>query len=105
MDLCMVCRQTFQWHVENKPLHEFVREGEAPNIRERQTPTPPVMKGGDPILRLALIKAGVITEANLAVTETWIRQAADQGMMVAVVDGEFKLFSIEEWISRLTVGS
>ena len=56
---------------------------------------------GDPVLRLALIKAGVITELNLAESETWLRTAAEQGMAVVLEEGEFHLVSIEDWIKHM----
>jgi hypothetical protein len=59
----------------------------------------------DPVLRLTLIKLGVLTEADLSEAEVWIRQAADQGLAVSVADGEFVLLSIEEWIARLAKAS
>ena len=98
MDICQVCRQTLRWHEENKPRHEFIRLGESPNIHEREVPAPTPLKSGDPVLRMALMKLGVLTETDLTETETWIRHAAEQGMAVTVVEGEFKLLTIEEWI-------
>jgi hypothetical protein len=69
------------------------------------TPTPPVNSvRGDPVLRLALVKAKVLEEGQIFEAEVLIRTAAEEGLAVVVVDGQFKLLSIEEWIMHTAGG-
>jgi hypothetical protein len=101
MDVCQVCHQDEQWHMDHKPRHFFVREGEAPRLGEVIPPTAhPSTRIGDPVLRLALIKAGVLAEGDLSEADVWLRESANQGMAVIVEDGTYKLVAIEEWIAR-----
>ena len=101
MRICQVCSQTEGWHRQHNPMHSFVAEGEAPRLGVPPDPIPPpTTMRGDPILRLALLKAGVITEPDLATAEKWMRTAAEQGMTVSVEDGEYKILSIEDWIKH-----
>lgn len=99
--ICQVCSQTEGWHIQHRPMHSFVAEGEAPRLAETPPPPQPVMNmRGDPVLRLALLKAGVITEQNLGEAEVWLRQAAEQNLAVVYEGETFKLVSIEDWIKH-----
>jgi len=100
MDVCQVCHQSKEWHDTHRPHHIFVKFGEEPRLAEAQPPTPPPLRMGDPVLRLALIKAGVLREQDITEAEVWLREAANEGMAVVVVEGGYKLLSIEEWIDR-----
>ena len=105
MDLCQICRQDEDWHREHKPKHKFIAEGETPRLMEEPaevTPTPGLR--GDPVLRLALLKAGVLTDMNLLEAEVWIREAANAGGAVVIEDGEFKVLSLEAWIAKMASG-
>lgn len=101
MRACQVCSQTEGWHIQHNPMHRFVAEGEAPRLEEAPSPVMPSMTlRGDPVLRLALIKLGVISEADLNEAEVWLRQAGEQNMAVVVEGHAFKLVSIEDWIKH-----
>jgi hypothetical protein len=105
LPVCIVCLQTKEWHRVHHPKHKFVSEGEEPKLEEEQAPTSPSNSmRGDPVLRLALIRAGVIDEAQVAEAEIWVREAAAQGGAVTIENGEYKLLTIEEWIGRMAAG-
>lgn len=100
LEICRICSQTKEWHKIHQPKHQFVGLNDSDSLHEVPSPTPAPIKMGDPVLRLTLIKAKVITEADITESEVWLREAANQGKAVVVVDGEFKLLTIEEWIAR-----
>lgn len=106
MDLeakCGVCRQTRKWHMEYNPHHMFVEEGgklqpvPPPQVPQMQQPR----MLGDMVLRLALLKAGVISDLDLAEAKLWIEKGAELGLAVMLeLDGEtgtlrYRLMSIE----------
>jgi len=83
-------------------MHGFAAEGaDAVLAKPPEPPQPSVSMRGDPVLRLAMLKMGVIKEGDLAEAETWIRAAAEQGMAVVVEHHQYHLVSIEEWIKSL----
>jgi hypothetical protein len=97
--LCTTCAQPWQWHLDHKPRHEFTNPGEDSRVKEPPAPvTAPRL--GDPVLRLALIKAGVIKELNLDEAQIWLNEAVQQGKAVVVVDGEFKLMDFADMVSH-----
>jgi hypothetical protein len=70
---CRMCGQSQQWHLDMNPRHPFTpRDGassptltvmdDSPVIRQMDTPF-------DPVLRLALVNAGVITAEQLSQAE------------------------------------
>lgn len=91
-DVCRTCGQTYGWHEENKPIHPF-NDGQAGAAaflgarRDRDTkrgekspqrgaePPPRVVWPTDPVLRVALIRAGVITPEDLRSAEEELRTA------------------------------
>jgi hypothetical protein len=99
--LCSTCGQSWQWHVDHTPRHEFTNPGEESRVKD---PPPPVSapRVGDPVLRLALIKAGVITELNLEEAQMWMNEAVVQGKAVMVAQGEYKLVDFAEMV-HLTI--
>jgi hypothetical protein len=101
MGLCQICQQPWEWHEQHHPRHQFIGSEDDPRLGLAQVPTPSNSMRGDPVLRLALIKAGVISEVNISEAEVWVREAAATGQAVVVDSGEFKLVSIEEWIKAL----
>lgn len=89
MEICVVCSQTEAWHQEHKPKHAFTTEGGGPlSVALPTTQEAPVRGVGDPILRLALLKAGVLTEPDLAVAEEWMKAAREHGKVLMVIPGE-----------------
>lgn len=99
--ICQLCHQTEEWHREHHPKHAFVGPDDDPRLHEDPGPEKPsVSMRGDPVLRLALVKAGVIEEGQISEAEFWVREAAAAGSAVVIEDGGFKLLTLEEWITR-----
>lgn len=102
LEKCQVCHMTREWHEQHKPRHSYIADGDDPRLGQ---PTPPVQLPsalrGDPVLRLALVKSGVIPETAIQEAEVWVREAAASGQAVVVDGGEFKLISVEEWIKAM----
>ena len=89
-DRCKTCNHTEQWHKDNKPIHPF-NTGQAgakaflnpgrdrdprsgvngPQRGSQAAPT--VVWPTDPVLRVALISAGVITADNLRDAEAMLK--------------------------------
>jgi hypothetical protein len=96
-DICNTCGMRRWWHEENQPRHEFTLDEAAIRLPQvpASTPGPPQMQSGDLVLRLALLKAGVITETNLTEAEVWVREAQRTGKALIVGDDGFVLESAE----------
>jgi hypothetical protein len=98
---CAVCLQTWAWHKAAQPAHKFARAGEGLETRSSDLPTeaearpqaPPaeIHIAGDPVLRLALVKKGLLTEMQLDEAEMWLREATRRGKALVVHDGEYRL--------------
>lgn len=91
-DICQTCGKSRAWHEANNPIHPF-NSGQAGATaflgkrrdRDPQTgrktaqqgaETPPrVVWPNDPVLRVALINAGVISPEQLAAAENQLRAA------------------------------
>lgn len=100
--ICQLCHQDDQWHREHKPKHAFVGPDDDPILLADPGPVvPPTTQRGDPVLRLALVKSGALTDHQIFEAEIWIREAAETGKAVVVEDGVFKLLDVDEWISRM----
>lgn len=102
--LCQLCHQDDQWHREHKPKHKFVGPDDDPRLVMDVPPQPDRSVRGDPVLRLALVKAGVVTDGDIMEAEILIRTAAEEGMAVVVEDGQYRLLSIEDWILHTAAG-
>lgn len=103
-EVCQVCRQSREWHNHHAPRHRFVGPNDSlENWGIEEPPTPPIVaaRGGDMILRLALVKAGVISELDLTAAQVWMQEAQNHGMAVVVEAGEYKLVPVEEMLARL----
>lgn len=88
-DVCETCGQTYSWHFENKPVHPFNhgQVGATDFLKSRRDrdggkssqrgPEGAQIVGmsTDPVLRIALISAGVITPVQLAAAEESLRVA------------------------------
>jgi hypothetical protein len=59
--------------------------------RPAKPPRDEVHIAGDPVLRLALMKLGIITPMSLDEAEMWMREASRQGKALTVTDGQFTL--------------
>jgi len=68
-DLCSLCGNDRQWHVDNQAIHMFAGPGQGlvrkPPAMEVRVSSLPF----DPVLRLALIDAGVLTLEQLQAAE------------------------------------
>lgn len=91
-ETCATCGNTLAWHNENSPIHPF-NTGQAgaqaflgprrdrdhqsrPKTSQDGAQTPPtVVWPTDPVLRVALMNAGVITADNLRDAENQLRAA------------------------------
>jgi hypothetical protein len=95
-DRCGTCSQTFQWHQDNQPRHPFNTGQEGAkdflnprrdrdtrnrgNVAQRDAESPPhVVWPTDPVLRIALINAGVITPDHLRMAEDMLRSSMGLG--------------------------
>jgi hypothetical protein len=104
-DICAICGQTWGWHEDNKPRHTFMRAGQdnataqlGPSNRERNmfphrhatrqgvTQAPKLLPGlsSDPVLRILLLRKGLITPDELNATEAEVRETKEQGGVVIV---------------------
>jgi hypothetical protein len=101
--MCQLCHQDGEWHRTHHPKHAFVGPDDDPVLIEAlvQSPPPSNSMRGDPVLRLALVKAGLLLDEQIFEAEVWVREAASAGGAVVVENGEFKLLSVDEWISRV----
>jgi hypothetical protein len=89
---CATCSHTYAWHKEHKPVHPFntgsagakaflgARRGRdprtGPKTSQRGAERPQTIAAPwpmDPVLRMALVDAGVITPAQLRAAEDKIR--------------------------------
>lgn len=104
-DICATCANSWAWHVENKPVHPF-NDGQAgakafldsrrardPKSRDsdaqRGSETPPtVVWPTDPVLRIALMNAGVITADDLRRAEQQLRAAMGEVLAQGGQGGE-----------------
>src|SRR6478735_1806254 len=69
-DECKLCGNDYAWHRDNIETlqHRFVpRDGSLAKLNDNREkkPTAPVQPQGDPVLRIALLKAGIITPDQL----------------------------------------
>jgi hypothetical protein len=87
---CEVCQQTEEWHREHHPMHQFSPEGTEVRLTVPESPPEPpgqghVKPGGDLLLRLTLIKLGLITQQELDHTQRAMELAVQQGKALVVV--------------------
>lgn len=79
IDVCRTCRQTWLWHTENKPRHQFVNADQQASesfLSAAEKPNHPVQNVQmpfDPVLRMALIEKGVLTPEDLSKAESIIK--------------------------------
>ena len=99
---CITCGQTEDWHRDHKPRHTFTTEAGTP-LEETPSPAPPPTVGGsgDPVLRLALLRAGVLTEENLSQATQWLQAARENGQAVLILpdeagDPQYHLVGLQE---------
>lgn len=72
---CDICGKDEKWHRENDSAHAFATDGRL--IRRAQSQSndpssqnrPRINTGGDPVLRMALIRKGIITPEDLTQVE------------------------------------
>lgn len=80
---CQMCNNSYAWHIRNFTRHPFTPLGARNELRDvtrdkkpSQTHSDAITRTTtpfDPVLRLALIEAGVITIEQLAAAETKLR--------------------------------
>lgn len=104
-DNCHTCGRSQQWHKENNPIHPFNdgaagatgflgKRGDrthqrAGNASQQGSQDPPrVVWPTDPVLRIALMNAGVITADHLRVAEEQLRTAMGEVLTQGGQDGE-----------------
>ena len=75
MTECLICGKDEQWHRDNQPNHDFSIDGRLTKRAPSQASDPSsqnrprINMGGDPVLRMALIRKGVITPEDLTQVE------------------------------------
>lgn len=90
-DRCRSCGQSKEWHEQNNPRHQFVPPDDSgPAVQLPDPPTPPPATAtprisGDPILRMALLKKGLLSQADIAEARTWMDEGFQRGLAVVVV--------------------
>lgn len=77
--VCEVCGHSLEWHRQNQTAHVFSDDGRIIQ-RSRSQASDPVSEenprmqlAGDPVLRMALIRKGVITPEDLDEVENELR--------------------------------
>lgn len=93
-ETCRLCHKTREAHDGVDIKHQFVGLSEAATLRKNDAPQQSVdqvhpepqgpvrsLTGGDPILRMALIRAGIITADQLAAVEAELK-----GVGIAVAE-------------------
>lgn len=104
---CGRCGQTKAWHDANPTQHEFYPDGEAVGPIQEPKEEPPPGRG-DLALRLALFKAGVITELQVDEAERWIAKGRELGRVLMLEPDEqgvlqWRLLTLEDL--RRSLGS
>lgn len=95
-ELCDSCGLRKWWHDQNSPEHPFRSVGDkGERFKQDQPPPPTPIQLGDPIARVALIRAGVLTEMQLTEAEAWVREASRQGKALVVTHEGFELVEVE----------
>jgi hypothetical protein len=101
---CQTCKQSYRWHLDNKPVHPFntgaagvrtlfQKRGDRDPQRGGKTPqdssqTPePTAWPFDPVLRQALIDKGVLTPDDLANAKAKIEAVTAQMMTGGRLNG------------------
>ncbi|MGH9907906.1 MAG: hypothetical protein ACRD8U_20245 [Pyrinomonadaceae bacterium] len=91
MDKCKVCGQDYKWHTEHDQQHTFVsvdqqggldqlgRKGQDKPLTTRDKPKPAIAFGFDPVLRIALLKKGIVSATDLVAAEQELRDATIRG--------------------------
>jgi len=87
-DLCELCQQSRYWHLKHKPQHQFVGPEDERTLKTEPTEPVTVSRAGDPVLRLALVHAGVITEEDLSEAQRWIDAARDNASALVLLPDE-----------------
>ena len=86
--LCKLCGNTQQWHRETPTQHQFIpMDGDLSGINARkEKPKQPtqVQPQGDPVLRIALLRAGVLTPDDLKKAEDDLKSGQP---IIVFVDG------------------
>jgi len=110
-DLCLVCGQTRRWHMEHNPHHEFSSTSSTPQVPEQtkiKDPSSPVGLRGDVVLRLTLLRKGLVSEAELEETRFLVERAAEMGRALvlepeqgSLTGWRFNLVTQEELVKRM----
>jgi hypothetical protein len=104
-DVCRVCGQTRRWHMEHKPHHEFSIVSAVPTLPKAEAV--PTLRG-DIVLRLTLMRKGLVSEVELEETRRLVERAAEFGRAVVlepdpegITGWKFNLVTQEELIQRV----
>ena len=102
-DLCW-CGQDADWHKRHSTRHKF-DSGEEPVMIPPEELSPTITKGGDPVLRMALVHAGVITEEQITQATQWVDAAREHSKaLVLLPDEEGKMqFHLVDLTEALTL--
>lgn len=107
--VCSSCGQSLEWHQKNNPHHEYTENGGGIRVPPPAKEIPhPTLGGGDVVLRMALLKAGVLTEGHIKQAQLWVEKGAERGHALLVEadpdhpgENRFRLLSFEELASEL----
>lgn len=95
-DICDDCGLRRWWHEQNETRHTFkLKDDKGPKKLEPAPPPPKPMMLGDPVIRAALVKCGVLTEIQITEAEAWVREAARQGKALVIQEGSYTLKDAE----------
>jgi hypothetical protein len=119
--VCRICGQTFSWHQDNRPRHPFIEKhsdrvmplGKNKEEKKQQDkPKKVVLETrewpSDPILRIALVKKGILTQADILAAEAELREAAESGGVIQVAgrhSGESSGEDVRVGNGRSAIGS
>lgn len=81
---CRRCGQTEEWHRDNRPQHRFDTEAGPLTMDSQPGEKPRLNTSGDPILRIALIRAGILTPQEIDQAAKDFENAQSTGQPIVI---------------------
>jgi hypothetical protein len=83
---CEACGNTADWHTINQPHHPFSAKGSPVQLLEQpdDVQRAPISFSGDLVLRLTLMKLGLVSDRDLSHTRHMVEMASQQKKSIVV---------------------